>query len=350
MKFNLYEIRLCRKDEYEKLIGFIHDYWKEDHIFCKSKELFEFQHGDAANGYYDFVIAVHRESDEIHAVLGFIRMSLYDGCNDVSPQAVYGALWKVRDDVHNRENGKLGLGVLYYLIKNFPDSSYITLGLSHFSQDIYQALHFEFGKMKQYYIANSNLNDFSIAKTPRIGKALHREDVIIRKMTDAESILNDFYPNKNVEYIRKRYLKHPMYSYDLLGIYVNGKLVSEWVIRPIQIGESICLRLVDIVGSVKGLNNIRGNIIDILEKYKAEYIDCFNYGIESAVFEQMGFFEVNEDVIIPNYFEPFEQRNVDIYYAFYGKKPVVIFKADGDQDRPSILVKGDSCEGVLFRE
>ena len=28
---------------------------------------------------------------------------------------------------------------------------------------------------------------------------------------------------------------------------------------------------------------------------------------------------------------------VDIYYAFSGEKDIVIFKADGDQDRPNLL-------------
>ena len=38
---------------------------------------------------------------------------------------------------------------------------------------------------------------------------------------------------------------------------------------------------------------------------------------------------------IPNYFEPFERINVDIYFAASVSKGLVLFRGDGDQDRPS---------------
>ena len=71
----------------------------------------------------------------------------------------------------------------------------------------------------------------------------------------------------------------------------------------------------------------------------AEYIDCLNYGISQETFLNMGFL-VRENIIIPNYFEPFEQRNVDIEFAFSSKSDeYVIFKGDSDQDRPSFFVE-----------
>lgn len=339
MKLNLYEIRFCRKDEYDKLIDFIRCHWIKDHIFCQSKEMFEFQHGNASDGYYDFVVAVHKETEEIHAILGFIRSSTYDGCTDEPPQAIYGAVWKVRDDIQNKEIGKLGLGVLYYLIRSFPDSTYITLGLSPYGQTVYNAIHFNFGKTKQYYIASPYVDHFCIAKNPKTEMAKSNARVFIKKLTEAENISNDFYPDKNATYIRKRYLEHPVYSYELLGVYVDNELICEWVVRTIKREESTCLRLVDMVGSLDGLNDIRGNVIDLLRQYKAEYIDCYNYGIEPEIFKRIGFFEVDDEVIIPNYFEPFERKNIDLHYACDGKKPVVIFKADGDQDRPRYVCK-----------
>ena len=102
MRMNLYTIRLCRTDEYGKLIDFFRKYWSENHVFCRNKEIFEFQHGDGQNGTYDFVTAVHNETGEIHAVLGYISSSRYDNGDPAKPQAVYGALWKVRKDIHNK--------------------------------------------------------------------------------------------------------------------------------------------------------------------------------------------------------------------------------------------------------
>lgn len=334
----LYDIRMCKREEYDQLSKFIHDYWGPHHIFVKEKSVFEFQHGKAENGFYDFIIAVHKLTGEIHAVLGFIRSSIYDGRDFDKPQAVYGALWKVRDDVHNKDVNKLGLGLLFHLIKMFPESSYITLGLSKDSQSIYSALHFDLDKMEHYYIANNKLSTYKIISNPRIGYEDKSEDTVeLRRIENIENIKNTFYPDKNEEYIRNRYLNHPVYHYELIGIYKDKKLVCIWVIRRIAVEDVCCIRIVDMVGTLYGLDNIFCNIGRLLEEYNAEYIDCYNYGIASDQFYRLGFSRVEGETIVPNYFEPFERVNVDIYCAYYSKKDVIIFKGDGDQDRPSII-------------
>lgn len=336
MKLNLYEIRLLKREEYDKFIEFIRCYWSENHIFCNNRQVFEFQHGVAENGEYDFIVAVHKESREIHAVLGYISTARYDSKYNV-PQAVYGALWKVRDDVSNNEIGKLGLGVLYYLIKKFPDTVYITLGLSEYSQRIYEALHFYLGIMNHYYIANPKLKNYVIAKKPIMRlDVVSREDVELRILEEIPEITNTFYPDKSRDYIQNRYLNHPIYQYKLLGIFINNNIKCIWVVRRITVEGHICIRLVDMMGSMEELTQIGSYVQNFLEQNQAEYIDCYNYGIAKEQFINAGFHMVDGDTIIPNYFEPFEKKNVEIHYAFTGEKPVVIFKADADQDRPNI--------------
>lgn len=338
MRLNLYEIRYCKKDEYDKLIDFLSKYWKGDHIFCKSKEIFEFQHGKAENGYYDFVVAVHKETQEFHAVLGFIRSSRYDGRVFDNPQAVYGALWKVRDDVHNSEIGKLGLGVLYYLIKSFPHAAYVTLGLSKYSQAIYQALHFEFAAMKHYYIPNINQKQNKIIQNPEYRENVRiNENISLRKLQEPQDLDNSFFPDKTPEYIRNRYLRHPVYKYELLGIYREDRIVCEWITRKICVGHANGIRIVDMVGTLEKIGDIYQNVNAYLQEEKAEYIDCYNYGLPSEQFYHMGFVEKKVDTVVPNYFEPFERRNVDIYCAINGKQDIIVFKGDGDQDRPNVL-------------
>ena len=337
MKLNLYEIRLCKKEEYGELIDFIKMYWSENHIFCKSRKIFEFQHGSAENGYYDFIIAVHKSTGEIHAVLGFIRSSLYDMQPMNQPEAIYGALWKVRDDVNNNEIGKLGLGVLYYLIKLFPSSAYITLGLSKFSQQIYEALHFNLTVMNHYYIANPLINEYKIASSPHLGELEGSSVVEIKELDNVPNITNTFYPDKNKEYIWNRYLRHPVYKYELLGIYSAENLLCLWVVRQIEVNGAKCLRLVDMIGTMRAIPKITLQIYHLLERRDCEFIDCYNYGIDETDFLNAGFLKVDSDTVIPNYYEPFERKNVDIHCAYYAKKPVVIFKGDADQDRPNIL-------------
>jgi hypothetical protein len=338
MNLKLYEIRCCKKEEYGKLVQFFREYWNENHIFCKSKEIFEFQHGKAERGYYDFLVAVHKETEEFHAVLGFIRSSLYDDGEDYeNPQAIYGALWKVREDVRNKEIGKLGLAVLFELVNLFPNSVYITLGLSKYSQSIYKAMHYDFGIMTHYYIANKNKKNYEIIVNPHFSSAQSKCECRIERMADAVEIENRFIPSKTPEYIRNRYLRHPFYKYELLGIYRGEELLSEWIIRKISVGDANCIRIIDMVGDLEHIENISEQLTLFMENENCEYIDCYNHGVSPECFIKMGFVEKDGDTVVPNYFEPFEKTNVDIYYAAYRKDGIVIFKGDADQDRPSMI-------------
>ncbi len=338
MRLNLYEIRLCKKEEYEKLMRFIRDYWSEKHIFLKSKELFEFQHGKADNGFYDFLVAVHKETDEFHAVLGFINSSLYDGQSKEEPEFTAGAIWKVRDDVENKEIHKLGLGILFTLIQLYPKSLYITLGLSQYAQTIYDALHYHFSTMNHYYIANDSIEEFVIADKVIKQPQATDKSVEIKLENDASDALeNQLVPNKTAEYVRNRYINHPFYHYDIYGIYVDYILKAEWVVREIEVNGAKCLRIVDMRGCSNVLHNCYGKVQALLKETGAEYLDCYNYGISKKDFEMMGFVEKRGDTVIPNYFEPFERKNVEIYCAHCGDGNVSIFKGDADQDRPNDL-------------
>lgn len=54
---------------------------------------------------------------------------------------------------------------------------------------------------------------------------------------------------------------------------------------------------------------------------------------------EAGFVEVNEEDgnIIPNYFEPFVQENIDIWVDSRDDNSLFT-KADADQDRPNIII------------
>ena len=47
-----------------------------------------------------------------------------------------------------------------------------------------------------------------------------------------------------------------------------------------------------------------------------------------------------DGLVIPDYFEPLQRNNVELRFAyknFRSETPIRLFKADGDQDRPSII-------------
>ena len=67
-----------------------------------------------------------------------------------------------------------------------------------------------------------------------------------------------------------------------------------------------------------------------------EYVDFYCLGFEESYILKAGFTlrEENDTNIIPNFFSPFVQENIDIWVDS-SKEGCLFFKADGDQDRPN---------------
>ena len=67
-----------------------------------------------------------------------------------------------------------------------------------------------------------------------------------------------------------------------------------------------------------------------------EYIDLMAGTLPVELMSKSGFVlrEPEDTNIIPTYFEPFVQENINIWYQ-KSDPDIVIFKADGDQDRPN---------------
>ena len=51
------------------------------------------------------------------------------------------------------------------------------------------------------------------------------------------------------------------------------------------------------------------------------------------------FLTILSNEIIPEYFEPFVNKNIDLYSAYISnEKNIRLFKGDGDMDRPSKIL------------
>lgn len=337
----LYTIRFAKKTELDRVQNFINKYWYANHVMAISKELFAFQHDIEGLDYYTFVVAENNETHELEGVYGFIHPYKYD-TTCIVPAIGWGAIWKVRKDVHNMDNGKLGLGMLKYILKNGNIESIASLGISPEHKKIAVALHFEVGEVNRYYICNNTITDFRIAKNPIKSPIINNAiDVLIKDVELTESIIVDnvMNPFKNVDYFKHRYEHHPFFKYHFWGIYVSDEIKAIIVVRKIDVIGSSCLRIIDAIGDFASIPSIRSEMQRLLQTNNAEYIDCLNHGIEEKIFFKMGFTKHSResDVIIPEYFEPFEQKNVLLEYSTLYEKPLVIFKGDGDQDRPNIL-------------
>ena len=332
------KIMLCSKDDLQGVQRFIHEKWRENHILSFNNGLIDFQHGN--DGGYNFVIAKNQYND-ITAILGFIPLSQYDaGLGDTAN--IWLAIWKV--DEANAAPGT-GFALLKWLEKHFKPNSIGSIGINKNVKRIYDILGYRAGVLKHYYITNPSVSDFKIIEPGDAGRtSVGRQSPlsVVREIErkDLEQLTFDASPQKSINFIHNRYLSHPVYKYILLGIYTDTALKAVIVARKIVVKSAACLRIVDIQGSYAEIGNLRNGIAELLNKHKCEYIDCLNHGIAEETFSKWGFSLKAGSTIIPEYFEPFVKKNIDIMFAYKSKEEkYIIFKGDSDQDRPNVILK-----------
>ncbi|MGL6120264.1 MAG: hypothetical protein ACRC0V_07115, partial [Fusobacteriaceae bacterium] len=225
-------------------------------------------------------------------------------------------------------------------------------GINEKVKTIYDYYGFVTGKMKHFYILNSEKKGFKIAKIEKniysnsdASKHLCLENEIV-KFEDFEQFKNEvnlelFRENKffkSSEYLKKRYFTHPYYLYDKYGVLENDKVVAIVIARKIEINNSSCYRIIDFIGDEEQLRKLSSFFVKLISDNNYEYIDFYQIGIDDDIMLKAGFVErtENDSNIIPNYFEPFLPKNIELYYCTTCKEKFKMFKGDGDQDRPSV--------------
>ena len=200
--------------------------------------------------------------------------------------------------------------------------------------------------MEQYYILNDKISEYKIAVAPKCEKIItptlteHHIKEIKRfeELEDCFDLRQTFkhMSIKSPEYIKKRYFMHPIYKYRC-WIVVDSKNDAEGFFfgREIRLNDAKILRIVDFRGELGVLECIGVPLYDLMYKEGFEYIDLMASDLSMVNMGKAGFERLNPDgdVVIPHYFEPFVQNNIKNYYQ--SNADVVIFKADGDQDRPN---------------
>lgn len=342
---SIYTIELCSEKNKPQLIEFIRKYWKEDHVFVKSDELFRFQHYNSVDNNYNFYVGINSLTNEIDGVTGVIPLAHYDPdlkkYNDT-----WGGIWKIRPDVHNDEIALLGL----MLFETFDAyNSHASIGMSPIAWKLHKLRKYTMGYMNQYFILNDECTDFHVADVPVKcqGRNKHFKSTSEYKLVELENlngltdkdIQHSYFPMKSLRYLISRFQLHPIYKYHFWGIYSGNTLHAILIGRIISVEGHIVIRIMDVYGKLEGLTSIYSEVQKLLKEHHAEYLDCLNYGIEPSVFDELGFdlLDVNGDLIIPNYFEPFLKKNIALNCAYKANFHYTMFKGDSDQDRPNIL-------------
>ena len=341
---------ICENCHVKELVSFIENHWKNGHIFTKSQILLDWQH-KYINSNYNFVIAKQNVTQSIVGILGFIPTHQFSNML-LSHNEAWLAIWKVRSDI-----SKPGIVIfmLKFLEKKYQLQSIAVAGLSEMVVPIYKALGFQIGKLSQSILINNSKTRFSILKinTPlKTIQPIINHDYSLKILTKAdlekfseklEEKIFSSRPRKNIQYLINRYYKHPIYNYKLYGVFEKIELHAIVVTRESEANNCKVLRIVDYQGEWESLQFLNAALQQLLKETDCEYVDFMQHGIPTEFLAKSGFLLITEghdDLIAPNYFEPFEQCNITIDYAYrtkYDDKKFTIFKGDCDQDRPNLI-------------
>ncbi len=338
------EIRIADESDIGKVMLFIGDVWKQDHILSYDRKLIDWQHLNPVAGNYNFIIAIDKTNDMIIAGLGFIPTYQYDA-SLLENGDYYGAIWQIDPDSDKAS----GLG--HYLFKRLQKQPFFktfgALGISDDTKNYMRILNYRIESLKHYFIFNPNLKDYTIIsfkKKPESAIPRNNQTCSLRKIENLQTIRFNiktvYKPVKSIGYLINKYQKHPFYQYLFYGIYNEDDIAAVIIIRQIHYGGSNCLRIVDCLGDLNIPDSLYDNFISLLKEYHSEYIDLYNYGIPSEIITRLGFSIKDEKrLVIPNYFEPFEQTNALLECVFNSSDPdYVFFKGDADQERPNQII------------
>ena len=338
----VYKFKICEKEDLPRLLTFINTYWKKNHILVRSKEILDFQYYNRETGKYDFVLAENTQTGELDGIRGWIRVDQYDPAL-AQYDEVWSAVSKVRTDVENNEIKVLGSYLWRYLEKH---KGFGTVGISRFSFAMHTAIRHKTCSLGQFFILNHETKDFKVAVIPadyQFPTEKKESDRHLHEIEDINAIADDavpaFYrPFKSKTYLINRFARHPVYHYHFYGIYEGNELKSILVGKFVEINGGKILRIVDVLGSLEDVGRLYDDFQSILHESGSEYVDFLCFGIDDSVFQNMGFDKLDPEqdkLIIPNYFEPFEAKNIVINGAYKPADHYCMFKADADQDRPS---------------
>ncbi len=324
-------IRYATPKDVPKIMTYIGENFKKNHILSRDKQLFKWQY---TTNKLDYVIAID-EKNIIHGMLGFISYS--NGKN----RDIATSMWKADEGF-----SFLGLRLLQFVLENETYRCCFSPGINiKTTKKLYHRFGFKVDVMKQWYRLNKreNYNIANISDKHFVEVNNDKELTLVSinsfneliKLFDMQKYnLITNIPYKSNEYLRRRYFEHPTYKYLIYGI--KEKFVETIIIlRKQECNNSCCLRFIDCIGNYQKLGMITNLLDELMNLHNAEYIDMYEVGLDDNLLYNAGWLKVGEDNnIIPNYFYPFESKNIDVYYCTTSND-IVLFKGDGDQDRPN---------------
>ncbi|MFA5984406.1 MAG: hypothetical protein WC782_10360 [Methylococcaceae bacterium] len=336
------DIGFAKLTDADAIMQFMHAHWRKGHILSVSKALllYEFQEAERLN----FGIAKNAAGDLL-GLFGFIKY------NQLANPDIAGSLWKVTDAAQ-MQYPMLGLQLRNFVVKQVPHRFFAAPGAGLQTKPIYQVLRMNWQRMSQWYWLNPDCPDYQLAdiKIPlpqSLAKPQTRQaDLTMEKISSVQALASfDFnaqqtcVPFKDLEYIRHRFFDYPYYKYDVWVLKQAGEIKNIVASRRATFQGHSAYRIVDFLGDEAFLPAIIQRLKQEVQEKGDEFLDFITHGINEKILQASGLTNLDfadENLIIPNFFEPLVKKNVPVYcVSDQTALNFRQFKADGDQDRPN---------------
>ncbi len=326
-------IRRAIREDIPDIMSFMDKHWKPGNILAKDRNFFEWQFldGDKVNMF----LGVDGESGKIYGILGVIIYNQSDNPD------VAGCTWQVIKS----SNPILGLELQEYMCGNLNVRYGCGAGLSEKSVRINELLGARITVMDHYYRL-ADRTDYKIAIVhDKIIPKVDETDYALEQISSVEEMrqvvsderLASCVLSKDYTYIERRYFNHPVYDYHIWKIVDRGgKSRSVLMTREEVMQDRKICKIVDYYGDPEDFIYITPAIDKLMRERGYEFTDIYSFGIPVDIYERAGFCRCSGNCtnIIPNYFHPFEQKNIDLKMIEYELPGLKLFRGDGDQDRP----------------
>ncbi len=337
-RFDKYlNFRFAKLNDLERIQKFYRQYWARKNLITDDKSFLLYEFGNNLN--LNFLISECKTKGSIESIIAFYIYS-----NDQKYRHVCGSMSLVNPNciypligIETLKRLKLLTKCYSYCGTNTNPKTMLPLVRKFLSHHTSKMNHFFIlnDEFDSYEIAKINKNSYSFVKNSdndlQIFLVSNIEELISTKIFNKK---HNNLPYKSFEYILKRYFFHPIYKYQIFLIPKNTSNPSVLICREIKQSNRKVLRIIDFIGDFKILPKLGNRLIELIKKNNYEYVDLL-CNLPISIFEGSLFINKSEtEAVIPNYFEPFIKKNVDIFYES-SSKDIYFFRGDADGDRPN---------------
>lgn len=327
-------IRQANIDDIPLIMRFIDENWRKGDTLATNRQFFEWSF--VRNGKVTMIVGIDDKEGILYGIYAYMPYT-----DDEYPDC-YGSIWKaVKCD-----EPLLGMRIAEYAKKTICCRYILGAGLRGPAIRYAKLQGIPLKALDHYYRLNPEMKktDFLIASIVDnyMPPVLRRTINPVRSFEEFRTIISEnslatrpF--RKDYKYIKKRFFNHPVFNYDMWLIEdIENSLKSVLVTRVEEYLGAYACKIVDYYGSTTTIENLGSFLDDLMITRGYEYCDIYSYGIPNQLYEAGGLVRCEKESmnIIPNYFHPFERRNVDIIMREPYFEGLVLFRADGDQDRP----------------